>query len=419
MSFRDDLTAPGALAAYQRLFATEERKVLAFAEEPDREKRWLSELQRIQAAGSNPQPLLGVPVGVKDIFHVEGLPTRAGSLIPTEELTGREAPAVSRLRDAGAFIVGKTTTTEFAYFAPAPTRNPRALEHTPGGSSSGSAAAVASGLCRLAFGTQTIGSIGRPAAFCGVVGYKPSYDRVERDGVIPLAPSLDHVGLLAETLEWAHKGAEVLIEDWTLVAHQESKPRLLIPEGDYLENYEREGCEHFTLWVERFEAAGFEVASSPVFPDFPSIADRHRVLLAAEIAEVHREWYPRFQSQYRRETRELIEKGQGVDQETVQSIRAERFHLRRRLDETLDREACDLWLSPPATGPAPKGLHRTGDPIMNLPWTQAGVPTLVLPAGSNEGLPMGLQFAGRFGQDETLFEHARSIAAFLAEALGT
>ncbi|MDQ3007957.1 MAG: amidase, partial [Chloroflexota bacterium] len=161
--------------------------------------------------------LFGALVGVKDIFHVEGFVTQAGSRLLSGLLQGTEAKSVTRLKEAGALIFGKTVTTEFAYFFPGPTRNPHNPEHTPGGSSSGSAAAVAAGFCHMALGTQTIGSIIRPAAFCGVVGFKPTYDRISREGVIPLSPSLDHIGFFTSDVETAKHAAAVLIGDWRTV----------------------------------------------------------------------------------------------------------------------------------------------------------------------------------------------------------
>ncbi len=160
--------------------------------------------------------LFGALVGVKDIFHAEGFTTQAGSRLPSDILQGMEAESVTRLKNGGALVLGKTVTTEFAYFSPGPTRNPHNLEHTPGGSSSGSAAAVAAGLCHLALGTQTIGSIIRPAAFCGVVGVKPTYERISRHGVIPLSPSLDHVGFFTPDVVTGKRAADVLINDWKL-----------------------------------------------------------------------------------------------------------------------------------------------------------------------------------------------------------
>ena len=151
---------------------------------------------------------------MKDIFHVKGFLTRAGSGLPVDLLTGPEAESVTQLKQAGALILGKTVTTEFAYFAPGPTRNPRNPAHTPGGSSSGSAAAVGAGLCPLALGTQTIGSILRPASFCGVVGFKPSFGRISSAGVIPFAVSLDHIGFFTQDVAGATLAAAVLCKNW-------------------------------------------------------------------------------------------------------------------------------------------------------------------------------------------------------------
>jgi Asp-tRNA(Asn)/Glu-tRNA(Gln) amidotransferase A subunit family amidase len=402
----EDLTAPGALDAFGRQFNAIEARIAAFVDEPGRAERWHREVAELAPLVPATHPLRGVPIGVKDIFHVDGLPTHAGSRLDPEVLAGPEASSVTRLRAAGGLLVGKTTTTEFAYFAPAATRNPHALEHTPGGSSSGSAAAVASGQCRLALGTQTIGSIGRPASYCGIVGYKPSYDRVPRDGVIPLAPSLDHVGLLAADLGWAQLGAETLVPDWQGLATMAVRPRLAVPSGAYLEHCDDIGRSHFEGVVSRLEQRGYSITFYDAFPDFEILETRHRRLLAAEVAEVHRDWYPRFRHLYRRETAELIERGASVAEEQIASDREARLEFRHHLDETLDREGFDLWLSPAAPGPAPRGLHSTGNPILNLPWTQAGVPTLVIPTDPEAGLPLGAQLAGRFGADEELFAFA-------------
>ena len=181
-------------------FEALEPSIQAFLPEDGRFERLRREARALCERHPDPAvrpPLFGCLAGVKDLFHVAGWPTRAGSRLPSDALRGEEADSVSRLKTAGALIVGKTVTTEFAHFAPGPTRNPRNPGHTPGGSSSGSAAAVAAGLCDIALGSQTIGSIVRPAAFCGVVGLKPTYDRISARGVIPLAPSLDHVGCLS------------------------------------------------------------------------------------------------------------------------------------------------------------------------------------------------------------------------------
>jgi Asp-tRNA(Asn)/Glu-tRNA(Gln) amidotransferase A subunit family amidase len=189
----------------------------AFVPEPGRAERVRRLVRELEERWPDPEqrpPLYGLPLAVKDVFRSDGLPTRAGSKVPQDELAGPEAAAVTRLRDAGAIVVGKSETTEFAFFAPGPTRNPHHPDHTPGGSSSGSAAAVTAGLVPLALGTQTIGSIGRPAAYCGCLGFKPTYARVPTDGVIANAPTFDTVGLFAADLRLLATAAGVLCDGW-------------------------------------------------------------------------------------------------------------------------------------------------------------------------------------------------------------
>ena len=395
-------------------FAEREPRVLAFLPEDGRFERLRRESEALEARYPDPShrpPLFGVPVGVKDIFHVRGFTTRAGSRLPPEVLQGDEGPAVAALRAAGALFLGKTVSTEFAYFAPGPTLNPRNPEHTPGGSSSGSAAAVGAGLCPLAIGTQTIGSIIRPAAYCGVVGFKPSYDRISRDGLIPLAPSFDHVGLFAPDVPGIARAASVLCRDWRPANARSTtsgKPRLGIPEGPYLESAYPEGIVHFRGVAKNLAAAGFEVVPVPMFADFPEIAARHRRIVAAECARVHANWFPRFRPLYAPQTIELIERGQAISDDDLARDLEVSAALKPEIEAAMDSEGVDLWISPPAQGPAPHGLASTGDPVMNIPWTQAGVPVLCVPAGeSAQGLPMGLQVAGRFGRDEELLEFGR------------
>jgi Asp-tRNA(Asn)/Glu-tRNA(Gln) amidotransferase A subunit family amidase len=355
----------------------------------------------------------GVPVGIKDIFHVDGLPTRGGSRLPPEVLRGKEAEVVRALRLQGALILGKTVSTEFAYFAPGPTRNPHRPEHTPGGSSSGSAAAVAAGLCPLALGTQTIGSIVRPAAFCGAVGFKPSYGRLSAKGLIPLAPSLDHVGFFTIDVESAAVASMMLCKDW-FPGVTSRWPVLGIPEGPYLSHLSEEGMTHFRDTCD-WLSSRYRVRSVPAMPDFAKIAARHDRLLAAEAAQVHAEWFPGHRELYAPQTAELIERGQQVTPTQLSSDRGGRKRLRNQLCDLMEERGIDLWLSPAAVGPAPRGLDSTGSPVMSIPWTQAGLPVLSIQAGtSKDGLPMGLQITGRWWCDTELLEWSKEIARVVA-----
>ncbi|HYX24737.1 MAG TPA: amidase [Thermoanaerobaculia bacterium] len=390
-------------------FAEREPAVRAFLPEEGRFERLRREMEALQARWPDEArrpPLFGVPVGVKDIFHVNGFPTRAGSRLPPEALAGPQAASVTILREAGALILGKTVSTEFAFFAPGPTRNPWNPEHTPGGSSSGSAAAVGAGLCPLALGTQTIGSLLRPAAFCGVVGFKPSYERISREGVIPLAPSLDHVGLFTPDIAGAERAAAVLCRDWRAVKPAR-KPRLGVPEGPYLERASGEGLVHFRQVCHRLIDAGFEVEPVPALPDFGEIVERHFRITSAEAARVHRDWFARFGDLYAPKTVELIRRGQTVTDDELARDLDGREELRDALTALMNAHGIDLWISPPALGAAPRGLDSTGDPVMNVPWSQAGMPAVSLPAGRNAaGLPLGLQVAARWWADEALLAWA-------------
>ncbi|MGM0604603.1 MAG: amidase [Halobacteriota archaeon] len=377
----------------------------------DRLEREAAALEaRYRDPGSRP-PLYGVPIGVKDIFHVDGQQTIAGSSLPADELTGGESAAVTALRAAGALVLGKTVTTEFAYFAPGPTRNPHNLEHTPGGSSSGSAAAVAAGLCPLALGSQTIGSVNRPAAFCGVVGVKPSYDRIPIDGVLPVAPSVDHVGFFTQDVHGAIRAANVLYDDWRSGERPTEDPTIAAVDGPYLQQASQTGRTHFDRHVNALETAGFEVERLTVVPEIESVNDRHTDLVAAETALSHAARFPRYADRYADETAALIEQGRDVDVGSLCDARAGRLALRNAVHDRMDEYGIDLVISPAAPGPAPAGLETTGDPIMNLPWTHAGVPTVTVPASkTGAGLPIGLQCSARFGADESLLRWCGSIA---------
>lgn len=411
------LTLPEFLAQVEARFNEYEPSVRALLSEENHFQRLRKEADDLVLRYPDliKRPLLfGALVGVKDIFHVEGFTTQAGSRLPSEVLQGQEAESVRRLRNAGALIFGKTVTTEFAYFAPGPTRNPHNLEHTPGGSSSGSAAAVAAGFCHLALGTQTIGSIIRPASFCGIVGVKPTYDRISREGVIPLSPSLDHVGFFVPDAESALHVARVLYNDWDEPTQPLKKPRLGIPNGPYLQSVSEEGLAHFENLCKQLENIGYELQHIQIMSDFAEIRARHDVILSAEAAQVHRDWFREYENLYSTKFTELIRRGQQVTGDQLQDALSTRDTLRAELRRAFLDHDIDLWISPSTIGPAPKGLESTGDPIMNLPWTQAGLPAINLLIGKNqEGLPLGLQLVGNWYKDESLLFWATDIEKVL------
>ena len=418
---------PETVAALDRRLALvddTEPVIRALLPEPDRRRRLISEMEAAPEG-----PLRHLLVGVKDIFHARGLPTRAGAGLPAglfapEDGSVGDAACVAALRAAGAVVLGKTVTTEFAYFEPGPTRNPRDPAHTPGGSSSGSAAAVAAGYCELAIGSQTVGSVIRPAAFCGVVGFKPSFGRVSRAGLLPCSPSVDTVGLFAPDTATAARGAEVIVEGWDAAApeslRQSAAPRpvLGIPEGPYLRQASAEGLAGFEAQAARLESAGFQVKRLEVLADIEAVNSRHRDLHAAEMAREHAAWMEEHLDLYQPLTREFLLRGREIPEARLLEAREGRGPLRRRLEEAMAAAGIDLWICPAAPGPAPRGLGATGDPVMNLPWTHAGLPALSLPAGRAGRLPLGLQCVAARGRDEALLSWGAGLEAVLGRCGG-
>lgn len=394
----------------------------AFVPEPERELRLRAERQALVERWPDPgdrPALFGAAVGVKDIVRVDGLPTRAGSALPPEALAGVQAPLVDRLRAAGALVAGKTVTAEFAVLAPGPTRNPHNPSHTPGGSSSGSAAAVAAGMVPLAIGTQTVGSMIRPAAYCGVVAFKPSFGRIPMDGVIANAPSFDTMGVFAPDLAGVRPAAGVLCDDWRgdhagERAGTPAPPVLGIPVGPYLERAGAEALRAFEEQLDLLRTAGLTVRRVPVLPDFEDVVGQLFLMNRYEVAETHAEWFPRYGDRYREQTAAAIREGQAIDRADYLRARTERAEFTERLASAQVTAGVDVWVAPAATGPAPLGLDSTGSSIMCLPWSNAGLPSLSLPAGrAGNGLPLGLQCVAGAGADEELLDWAVPIEAAL------
>ena len=362
-------------------------------------------------------PLHGIPVGVKDVYYTAGVKTSAGSKLLEDFVPGYSATAVQRLEGAGAIVLGKTACTEFAANDPAPTRNPWNLEHTPGGSSSGSAAAVAARTCLLTLDTQTAGDVLRPAAYNGVVGLKPSYGRISRHGTIPVAWSLDTSGVMGRSVEDVALALGVLagydpadqssspdpVLDYVgAVRDRRDPPTLGLLRRYYDDHADEEVREHTDRVVELLRDAGARIQEVEPPEDFGLIYAAHRAVVFSECAAYHQETFRQRPEDYGPKLRQLIELGQITP--AVSYIQAQRLRRRfvRKLRETL--RGVDALITPTTPTTAPKGLRTTGDRRFQIPWTFAGVPAINVPSGlDRSGLPYGIQLVGAiFAEDRLL-----------------
>jgi len=370
------------------------------------------------AAGNCRGPLHGIPFGIKDIIDVRGLPTAAGFGPWRDRVAEGDAEVVALLRTAGAVIVGKTVTTQFAWIDPPPTRNPWNLERTPGGSSSGSAAAVAVGMCLGAIGSQTGGSIIRPASFCGVCGLKPAYQEVSEDGVFPFAPTLDHPGPIARSvgdlklilvairspdLRQTGEAFEPAIA--ASGSNRPPPPRLGRLRGFFDSRAEPLMTEALEAALAALVAAGAEVFDFPEDAlDFEAILRDHRTIMAAEAAAGHAERFALQRADYAPKISALIDEGLAISAPAYLQARYNRYQRRSDLNALLSwKIACDALVMPATTGPAPD-LTSTGDPVFNSAWSYLGRPAVSFPIGlSQGGLPLALQLVdGREGMDLTV-----------------
>lgn len=361
--------------------------------------------------GADRGPLHGVPIGVKDLFAVRGLPWRAGSPIYRDRIATSDASAVMQARQAGAVILGKTHTTEFASFTPAPTHNPRVPGATPGGSSSGSAAAVAAGIVPVAFGTQTSGSIVRPASYCGVVGFKPTFDYIDTTGVTPLARSLDTIGVIAGTVSDAALFTDALTGAHLLDAtrHADDAPVSLgiccSPAWDTAEPALVRSWEAFIAMLgKRCRLTDIDCSA------FADIGAAHARLMAHEAAQAlawenavaRKEISPALQAQI----------DEGEQPYEVWHSDVARLHQLRAVFRELPGPA-RVWITPATTGPAPNGLASTGNPAFNRLWSFAGTPACTVPLLSDEGgRPMGVQVVGAIDDDSAVIAVARWLEHF-------
>jgi len=370
--------------------------------------------------GKHRGPLHGIPVGIKDIFYTAGLKTQAGSQFWSDFIPSYNATSVARLKEAGAIILGKTHTTEFAYFHPAPTCNPWNFNHTPGGSSSGSGAGVAAGMCLAALGSQTLGSVLRPAAYNGIVGFKPSFGRISTYGVVPLAWSLDHVGILAHSVEDAAlifqviaghdsedgRSLREMVPDCITYLEGQEAPRLGLVTQYFFDYADEEMRERTRGVVESLQQAGAQIEEVALPSSFSEIMTDGATIMAVEAASYHQIMFDEYKSQYSPEMRQLIENGLGTS--GVDYARGSQARIRQYNDLAPLLRSVDALVTCGAPGAAPVGLTATGNPVMQGPWTIMGLPTISLPAGLNqEGLPLAVQLAGASLAEDSLLATAR------------
>ena len=363
-------------------------------------------------------PLHGIPVGIKDIFDTRDLPTENGTVIDSGRQPISDCKVVSLLIEAGAVILGKTVSTELAVFGPGKTKNPHNPKHTPGGSSSGSAAAVASFMVPLAVGTQTNGSVIRPASFCGVVGFKPTHGLIPRTGILPLSAFLDTVGVFARTVEDAARIAEVL------VAHDSgdpgtaprARPRLsaiatedppMTPILTFAKTpvWDQADKETQEAFGELTDVLGEECDSLDLPGQFDKIIEMHRDIMNVDLAKHLAGYYEHGKDKLTDILKGMIEDGRKVTAADYNMALDWRESLNLFLDKLF--EDYDAIITPAAAGEAPAGLDATGNPIFNTLWTYLGTPAITLPLmeGPN-GLPVGVQLIGQRGDDARLLRTA-------------
>lgn len=348
-------------------------------------------------------PLAGWTVGVKDIIAVAGSPTGLGAPFLSPKAASRDAAVVRALRHLGARVVAKTVTTTFAFYDPGPTRNPWNLAHTPGGSSSGSAAAVACGMVRLALGTQTIGSINRPAAYCGVVGFKPSYGSLPASGVFPLASDVDTVGTFTTSARDAATAFSALTG--TPVTLDERRLRVGLLEDLLCPPPDSDMRDAVRAAARRLERAGHSVRAIALPKTFAASYEHHRRLVAVAALDAHRTLVARHAATYPPKMLELLEHGRAQSNGQVDEARNHRNEARVVWSSV--RDDLDVLLCPAAPDPAPPGIEATGDPRMNLLGSYLGIPALTLPAGlAPNGLPLGVQLLGGAGGDADVLRSA-------------
>ena len=367
------------------------------------------QLDQERAAGTLRGPLHGIPIGIKDIVDVTGVVTGAGSpWFARQAAATSDAALVTSLRNAGAVIVGKTVTTQFACFDPPPTRNPWNSERTPGGSSSGSAASVAAGQVPVAIGSQTGGSITRPASFCGVCGLKPSFGTVSLGGVVPVATSLDHPGPIGRTVSDLQITLAALTGLSEVPSPNEPQRPLRLGRlrGFFEDRTSSEMTSALSRALDRLMGSGVQVFDIEVPPEFADVLIHHKRVMACEAAAWHRTSFAEHRDEYGPCVASLIEEGLAASAVDYLAAREHQSVLTQAMNALAASGNVDALVTPATTGAAPD-TSTTGDPCMNAPWSYTGMPTVSFPIGlSDDGLPLAIQLAGARGGDWPLLNVA-------------
>ncbi len=351
-------------------------------------------------------PLSGIPFGMKDIVETKGLATEYGSPVYKGRIGTEDAAIVRELRERGGILLGKTHTTAFAYRTPGPTRNPRNLAHTPGGSSSGSAAAVAAGMVPFAVGTQTGGSVLRPASFCGVTGFKPTFGWTSTEGVLPFAKSLDTLGFFTPT-------AADMVALWEAMGHT-TGASANVPLGapEPMVDVEPQMAAAFQKTLDRLRSAGLRIRPIAIDAMLTQLIAESRIVMFYEGARFHEQRYKEYGSRLA-DIADLTREGL--------QIPTSRYDAARRVIADSRATFVDLYKSTPimlvpaAPGPAPRGLTSTGDSKMNAPWTALGTPAISIPMPVGDALPLGLQLTASHGDEARLLRTAVRLEQLLQE----
>ncbi len=380
-----------------------------------------SECDNLKIIGRPLGPLHGLPIAIKDIFGTDEMPTECGTVLRKKKYSKGDSTVVSLLKSSGAYVMGKTVTTEFAYFDPGKTTNPHDYGRTPGGSSSGSAAAVASFMTPVALGSQTNGSIIRPASYCGVIGYKPSYGLISRNGVLRQSFLLDHVGIFSRTVDdLAFISQEIIkrdTEDRSTISFASGNflniakedppfdPRFIFFKTDMWKNLDKETIKNFEKFVKE-QGSNVEIHVTPSY--FKDIMKYHKIIHETDMAYAFSDYYKNSKNKLGKELVKAIERGQNYkSRDYVEAVENRDYFYKIFSEVFNDYHAI---LTPAASGVAPKGLKSTGSPEFSTIWTFLGMPSISLPllSGSNN-LPLGVQLVGEKFDDARLMRTANWI----------